>query len=110
MNFIRKSLLLASTTILGGCYTQLAVNSEEPAVAYDTPTVEIFQPPPVIIIVDPVISPPPVYEPLPVGVVTRPAPAQQSPSRDIGNHRSDSGRSGSRDSDNRTTGPGRGGR
>ena len=119
MKPIRKPLALSVVMslgflLLGGCYTQLALNEDEPANAVETQPV-IVGPPPTIIIIQPIVDPP-WYSPPAVGVVAPPAPSQP-PIRDIGNQRSDAGneRSGSGRSESggtgvRATGPTRGGR
>jgi len=111
MKALGHSLALAAAMILGGCYTQLAITNDEPAPLADTPSTEVIQPGPTVVIIEPVLVPiAPPYVPLPVGGVSIPAPPAQSPSRDIGNHRTDSDRSGTGGSDTRTTGSTRGGR
>jgi hypothetical protein len=108
-------LVVLAAMLLSGCYTQLALNSDEPEPVAEAQSPEIIQPPPVVIIWEPVFNPdPPSYYPPPLAGAAAPAPAipqkPDSPTRDIGNHRPDSGRSEATDSGTRTTGSTRGGR
>lgn len=104
----RKTLLASFTTlVLTGCYTQLAIKEGDPEPGAE-PYAEPSRPGPVIIIEPVIIEVPVPYLPLPHpappppppvgGTSVQPAPAQQSPKRDVGNHRGgstpDTGRSG----------------
>lgn len=117
-----RSLLVASTAVilasalLGGCYTQLALNSDESEAVADTQSTEISQPLPTAIIVEPVYIPvAPPLSPLPVarssdhGASVQ--PASQPSQRDIGNQRTGSS-SGQENSGStvRTSGSTHGGR
>ena len=89
-------LVVLVAMLLGGCYTQLAVTRDEPEDVVYTPNVEIVQPPPTVIVVEPILIPvpPPYYPPPVVGVVSSGAVTQgrpESPQRDFGNKRTDSG-------------------
>ena len=82
--------------VLSGCYTQFAVTRDEPEAVADTEQVEAYQPPPTVIIVEPVFNPdpPPYYAPPHVGVPSQGSVVQTPPEstkRDIGNTRSGSG-------------------
>ncbi len=123
MKTIESWLVLAAgiilgSSLLGGCYTQLALNDDEPAAMVDPQSTEIIQPlPAVILIIEPVVYPipPPYYPPLAVGTSspsTGSQPQSEAPNRNFGNQRSSSNRSdptGSK-SGTRPTGATRGGR
>ena len=103
-------LFLLTTLLLGGCYTQFAATSdtEAPEQAVETPAPVAVQPVVPILILDPTIYvPPPVYYPLPIGASAGGSTGSQKPAesttRDIGNHRGESGSAGS-NSGGRTTG------
>jgi len=105
MKTIKSCTLLSAVVILGGllssgCYTQLALNDDEPEAVVDPQPIEIIQPPPTVIIIEPVFfpAPPPYYAPPVVGT-SFPSSAGSQPqskpkSRDFGNQRSNSGGSG----------------
>lgn len=113
-------LVLTTAVILGSilltsCYTELALNNDEPDAAVDTQATEIIEPPPTAVIVEPVYVPirPPVFRP-PVaatpapGVATQPSP--QPSHRDIGNQRTGSSSAQEGPGTVRTSGSTRGGR
>lgn len=111
MKTLRSYLVLSAVMILGssllsGCYTQLALNDDGPEAVVDTQAPVWIEPPPIVIIIEPPYYPPPV-----VGVST-PSVGMQQPIRDIGNQRSGSDRSerAGSSSNSRTTGSTRGGR
>ena len=98
MKTLKWSLVYLAAMVLSGCYTQFAVTRDEPEAVADTEQVDMLQPPPTAIIVEPVYNPePPPYYALPfVGVPSQGSVVQtppESPKRDIGNTRSGSGSS-----------------
>ncbi len=109
--------IILGSSLLGGCYTQLALNEDEVTAVVDNQSPEIIQPlPAVILIKEPVVyPPPPYYPPLAVGTSTPSTgsqPQSEAPNRNFGNQRSSSNRSdptGSK-SGTRPTGATRGGR
>lgn len=96
MKTLTMFLVILVAILLGGCYTQFVVTRDEPEAVAETPQPVTAQPPPVVIIVEPIPNPepPPDYAP-PVVAVPSPAPVMQtppeSPRRDIGNNRTGPG-------------------
>jgi hypothetical protein len=109
------SVMILGSSLLGGCYTQLALNDEEPAVVIDTHSSVTVLPPPLVISVEPFVVPIlPSYDPSPGFEISASEagahPQSESARRSIGNQRSDSGRSESSgpSSTTRTVGSARG--
>jgi len=110
-------VMILGSMLLGGCYTQLALNDDESAGVVDPQSPVTILPPPILIIVEPVVVPIwPSYDPSPGVGISAPGAGTQPQSelarRDFGNQRSGSGRSepSGSGSTTRTTGSTRGGR
>jgi hypothetical protein len=112
--------MLLGLSFGSGCYTQLALNDNEPDETDEPQPAAVVAPPPVVILLPPVIlvpfpDPSPVI-PVPVIGTSPSSPVLQAPSgsdrRAIGNHRPGSGGSDAAGSGSgrRDTGPARGGR
>jgi hypothetical protein len=125
MKKISSTLMPIAIVLLGpllgsGCYTQLALNDDEPDGIDEPQPVVVVAPPPVVIVPPPILvgplpDPSPVI-PVPVIGTSSSFTVSQAPSgsdrRDIGNHRPGSGRSDAAGSGSgrRDTGSARGGR
>ncbi len=108
--------MVLGSMLLTGCYTQLALNNDEPDATVDTQAAEIIEPPPTAVIVEPVYVPirPPIFRP-PIAATSAPGtvsePSPQPTHRDIGNERTGSSpRQENPGSPARTNGSTRGGR
>lgn len=96
MKAIRPYLaVFAAAVLLSGCYTQLASRNDKLLQTSDkSGTIEYIQPPPIVVIVQPVFIHPIVHpvHPLPVAVKSPQSTGTNTepPRREIGNHRSGS--------------------
>jgi hypothetical protein len=110
-----SAAVVLGAVLIGGCYTQLALNNDDTEAVTDSESTEVVQPTPTAVVVEPIYVPvrPPISR-LPIattstpGAVTQPSP---QPIREIGNERTGSS-SGQEHSGPpvRTSGPTRGGR
>ncbi len=100
-------VVVLGSALLGGCYTQLALNDDEPDSTAASQLVAVPEPAPTIIVMPPLYEQPWVSPP---SVTVAPPPAPESQTRDIGNQRSSPAQTGSTGTDTRTMGATRGGR
>ena len=110
MKILGVSFILSVAILASGCYTQLALNDDESEGEVASGPL-VGEPPPVIIIVEPIFVPiaPPYYPPPIVGV-PNPVAQPDHTIRDIGNQRGPSGRPDRTDTGSRNIGSSRGGR
>ena len=103
--------MMIGSLLLGGCFTQFALNDDQTTEYSGTPQTVITDPAPTIVIVQPVV---PIWQTLPVAQVPS-SPPSKPKIRDVGSQRpgsagEGSGSGGSGANSHRTTGQARGGR
>lgn len=112
--YLFPSAAVLGAVLFSGCYTQLALNTDDSEGIPDSDAIEVVQPAPVGVIVEPIyvpVQPPPVRLPVATTSGSQPQAPPQPSIREIGSQRTGSASSqGNSGSSGRTNGSTRGGR